>query len=55
MPFLFGGFLMDNCGTGDTLLSDSFLALKALITTAADDNFCSIFPSFRQKEGMRIS
>ena len=26
--------------------------LKAPITTAADDNFCVIFPNFRKKKGM---
>ena len=25
------------------------LTIKATITTAADDKFCDIFPSFRQK------
>ena len=30
------------------------LTLKAPITTAADDNFCDIFPSFRQKQGMKF-
>ena len=29
-----------------------YLTLKAPITTAADDKFCNIFPSFRQKLGM---
>ena len=28
------------------------LALKAPITTAADDKLCDIFPNFRKKEGM---
>ena len=31
---------------------DYTLTLKAPITTAADDKFCDIFPSFQQKEGM---
>ena len=30
----------------------TLLSLKAPITTAADDKFCNIFSSFRQKEGM---
>ena len=28
------------------------LALKAPITTAADNKFCDIFPDFRKKSGM---
>ena len=31
---------------------DRDVTLKAPITTAADDKFCDIFPSFRQKLGM---
>ena len=31
---------------------NSYLTLKVPITTAADDKFCDIFPSFQHKYGM---
>ena len=33
----------------DKVYKSFFLTLKALITTAADDKFCDIFPNFRKK------
>ena len=36
-------------GLEDSILEIKDLTLKALITTAADDKFFNIFPSFREK------
>ena len=38
-----------SCACSDAANDIQFLTLKAPITTAADDKFCDIFPSFRQK------